>query len=92
MPENFASNDGQLVEGYPGGNLGKLLSFLEKNNYSVVFASDAHQMILQGLQTMAVAAQTQIAELRALMRDLRDGTLDIWNPPKADVHPKPPGT
>ncbi|MBI4405491.1 MAG: hypothetical protein HY537_15110 [Deltaproteobacteria bacterium] len=89
---DFSPNGhGADAEGFSGGNVGKLFSFIEQKNYSLVAWSDAHFAILTCLGVLGAAAEAQIAQLRAYLRELRDGTLSIWSPPLASPAPRPPG-
>ncbi len=89
--DNFVPNNkGVTPIPFPGGNVGMLMHFLQKNNYSLEPFREAHVAILGAIQQMVDAANQRISDIQDQMEALRNGTLDIWKIPPADPVPGAP--
>ena len=88
--DNFVPNKkGIAAESFPGGNVGTLITFLEKKNYSLEPFRDGHVAILHAIQEMADAADEKLSLIREQIQQLRDDTLDIWKIPPGNLQPYP---
>lgn len=86
----IANKKGVVTEAFPIGNVAKLLYFIEQKNFSLVPGSDAYFAVLGYLGELERAANEKALEIERYMRELEDGTLDLWRPPSADVVPNYP--
>lgn len=80
--DEFVPNySGMTTLPFAGGNVGQLLVFAERNDFSFAPFGKAHSFVMGFLDAMQVAAQAKVMEYRNWIDGIRAGTLDVYNPP-----------
>lgn len=79
--DNFIATHTVPVRAFPGGNLGQLFKFLEKNRYSMAEWSDAHMSVLKFMASVTAAVDARIQRYVNYMDGIRAGSLDVWKLP-----------
>ncbi|MEZ4749406.1 MAG: hypothetical protein R3B54_01905 [Bdellovibrionota bacterium] len=78
----FISNFGQgETIAFPGGNVGKLIQFLEKQNYSVEPYGAAHSELMEFLNAVTSETERKLQEYYRYMDGIRAGTLNVFELP-----------
>lgn len=78
----FISNFGESATlPFPGGNVGKLIQFLEKENYSVEPYGAAHAELMDFLNAVTTETESKLQEYYRYMDGIRAGTLNVFELP-----------
>lgn len=88
--ENFVAGEtGEPVKPFPGGNLGRLYSFLKSSGCSLAEWSQGHLVMIEMLEAFTKAADDRIEQYHKYMEEIRLGTAKLWQLPKEIHEPLP---